>query len=396
MKAIVTGMIGAYPVGGVAYDYGHYLVGLQQLGFEVLYLEDTGIDCYDPDLGDVSSDPAYALRFIEQALVQLSPDTQILWCFRQLDGSCFGLAREQLLSFIEQADLFLNVSNSALLREEYLGCRRKLMLDTDPGLTQMFRMVKGHAAGNYTGFAGVREHDYFYTYAENIHGEDCSLPKHDLPWITTRPVVVPGLWDSDTLPGTSWTTVLSWNSYGKPMEYEGRLYGGKELEFHHIEHLPGKIDRSAVIASGGLNPPWDLWHRQGWQTEDAPRISRTLETYRQFILDSYGELSIAKNIYVATRSGWFSCRSICYMMAGRPVVLQDTGFSRYIPTGEGVLAFEDEASALTGVQEVERDYPRHAEAARRIAMDYFSPEPVLGEMLRQVGLHRPDLIGKGA
>jgi hypothetical protein len=60
MKAVVTGMIATYPVGGVVWDYGQYALGLERLGFEVYYLEDTGCQTYDPRLGRYGDDCSYA------------------------------------------------------------------------------------------------------------------------------------------------------------------------------------------------------------------------------------------------------------------------------------------------------------------------------------------------
>jgi hypothetical protein len=49
MKVIVTGMIGTFPLGGVACDYCQYAVGLERLGLEVYYLamnHYVGIDAF--------------------------------------------------------------------------------------------------------------------------------------------------------------------------------------------------------------------------------------------------------------------------------------------------------------------------------------------------------------
>jgi hypothetical protein len=119
---------------------------------------------------------------------------------------------------------------------------------------------------------------------------------------------------------------------------------------------------------------------------DAHDVSDTPEAYRRYIESSRGEFSVAKNVYAATRSGWFSCRSTCYLAAGRPVVVQDTGFSELIECGEGVLPFSTLEEAAEAVRRVERDYPRHQAAARRMAEDCFASERVLGDLLADIGL----------
>jgi glycosyltransferase involved in cell wall biosynthesis len=119
---------------------------------------------------------------------------------------------------------------------------------------------------------------------------------------------------------------------------------------------------------------------------DSHKVSDTPEIYRDYIECSRGEFSVAKNVYVATRSGWFSCRSVCYLAAGRPVVVQDTGFSEIIPCGEGVLSFTSVDEAAESLRCVENDYERHQDAARQIAAKHFASEQVLGDMLHRIGL----------
>jgi hypothetical protein len=139
------------------------------------------------------------------------------------------------------------------------------------------------------------------------------------------------------------------------------------------------------LASGG-DPPIDELQRLGWSVVDSHSVSETPQIYRDYIGRSRGEFSVAKNVYVATRSGWFSCRSTCYLAASRPVVVQDTGFSEIIPCGEGVLAFNNLEEAVEAIRRVESDYTRHQAAARRIAEQYFASDVVLGDMLSRIGL----------
>ena len=139
-------------------------------------------------------------------------------------------------------------------------------------------------------------------------------------------------------------------------------------------------------ATGGSGAPVEHWRKRGWNVIDSHSVSRTLDQYREYIEGSRGELSVAKNLYTATRSGWFSCRSVCYLAAGRPVVVQDTGFSEVIPTGEGLHAFVDEDSAVEALQGVESDYASHAAAASEVAREHFGHDRVLGDLLAKVGL----------
>jgi hypothetical protein len=111
---------------------------------------------------------------------------------------------------------------------------------------------------------------------------------------------------------------------------------------------------------------------------DAGKVAGTPADYRRFVTGSRAELGITKSGYVLSRSAWFSDRSACYLAAGRPVVAQETGFSRFLPTGEGLLSFETEDDALAAIEELERDYTGHAEAARALAEEHFDSDKVLG------------------
>ena len=104
-------------------------------------------------------------------------------------------------------------------------------------------------------------------------------------------------------------------------------------------------------------------------------------SYRRYIQSSKGEWSIAKNGYVRAESGWFSGRSACYLAAGRPVIVQDTGFGQVLQVGEGILSFKTLDAAEAGIREVEGNYNRHAKAARKIAEAYFNSDKVLNRLL---------------
>lgn len=384
MKAVVTGMIGCFPVGGVAWDYGQYALGLERLGFDVYYLEDTGLETYDPRTGLYSDDPSYAVAFLGETLAALSPRLGSRWHLRTPSGETYGLSPDDMSEVLATAEVFVNVSGGCLLRDEYLSCKRKVLVDTDPGWNHFVifpRLDERSGAGGL----GFREHDHFFTYAERIGSDGCNLPDFGLEWYPTRPPVVCDAWGPEP-PGTKWTTVMSWDNYLAPVEHDGRSYGSKGPEFERIETLPQRVDVELEIATGGVRPPVERWRSLGWSLVDSQTISRTVDDYRSYVGASRGEFSVAKNIYVATGSGWFSCRSACYLAAGRPVVLQDTGFSSSIPEGKGLIAFRDLDEAVRAVNAVEDDYELHSDAAREVALQHLDSDVVLGDMLAKIGL----------
>jgi hypothetical protein len=386
MRAIVTGMIATYPVGGVAWDYGQYVVGLEQLGFEVHYLEDTGGQTYDPSKREYGDDCTYGVQFLRKSLAQLSPSLAERWHFRDALGNSFGLLPERLREVIASCDLFLNVSGGTLLRDEYMVSRNKVLIDTDPGWNHFVNYPRWDAQPGWLNTHGYRAHDHFFTYAERLGSAGCLLPDMGLHWYSTRPPVVLDHWCPKGT-GSKWTTVMTWNNFRQPVEYKGRVYGTKEMEFEKIESIPSRHPAAQFqLATGGSDAPTSQWRNFGWQVVDSQSVSQTIGDYRDYIQSSRGELSVAKNLYVATRSGWFSCRSACYLAAHRPVVVQDTGFSEVLPTGRGLLTFTDDQEAEEAVAAVESDYVSHSRAAREIAAEFLDSKRVIGCMLQHIGL----------
>lgn len=385
MIAVVAGMIATFPIGGVVWDYGQYALGLERLGFEVYYVEDTDFPSYHPQLGRYVDDPAYSVEFLGQALEQLSPALGQRWALRAVNGSRHGPKSDQLNDLIASADLFLNVSGGCVLRPEYLDCTHKVLIDTDPGWNHFVVFPASEQRTAYDGTPSFRDHDYFCTYAQRLNAPDCRIPALGLDWHPTYPPVIMDQW-ARRPPAQQWTTIMSWDSYRRPIVHNGVSYGNKDQEFWGIKHLPSQVSVPFEVAIGGVNPPINELQKHGWRVRDPREVSTTAVDYQHYISTSRGEFSVAKNVYVATRSGWFSCRSTCYLAAGRPVVLQDTGFSELIPTGCGLLTFTNAKEAIDAITNVENNYTTHQAAARQIAAEHFASDIVLTDLLNHVGI----------
>jgi glycosyltransferase involved in cell wall biosynthesis len=143
--------------------------------------------------------------------------------------------------------------------------------------------------------------------------------------------------------------------------------------------LPKRTSARLRLAVTG-SPPGELSSR-GWEVICGWKASESIDAYRAFIQQSRGEFGIAKHGYVASRCGWFSDRSVCYLASGRPVIVQDTGLGDWLPLGHGVLAFTNLDQAVNALEEVEGDYETHRRAARRIAEDHFDARRTLSALL---------------
>ncbi len=297
MLAIVTGMIATYPVGGVAWDYGHYALALERLGWEVYYLEDTGAETYDPGKGEYGANSDFGTEFLRASLSELSPTLGDRWHFRAMDHSTYGLSSREFREIVAKADLFLNVSGGTLLRDEYMECPCKVLVDSDPGWNHFVNFPNWDANPGWQGTHGYRAHDHFFTYAENLGNPDCILPDMGIRWHATRPPVVMDCWKHECT-GEFWTTVMTWNNFRKPVEYQGQLYGTKEIEFPKVEELPRHFgDLRFELAVGGSGAPVDQWRDIGWNVVDSHSVSKTVDGYRDYIQQSRGEFSVAKNLY---------------------------------------------------------------------------------------------------
>jgi hypothetical protein len=385
-RAVVTGMIATYPVGGVAWDYGQYLLGLEDLSFDVFYLEDTGSPTYNPATKEYGDDPTYGVDFLAKSLAKFSDSLASRWSFRSCDDDSFGLSASAIEDIVASADLFLNVSGGTLLRDAYMPCRCKVLIDSDPGWNQFVNYPKWDADPGWLGTQGFRGHDFYFSYAERLGADDCVIPDMGIAWLPTRPLATLKHWKA-VGSGKRWTTVMTWNNFHRPVEYAGNQYGTKEVEFPMIEALPSLYPSAEFeLAVGGADPPLSHWTELGWRVIDSHQVSTTADQYRSYVESSRGEISVAKNLYAATRSGWFSCRSACYLAAGRPAVVQDTGFAEFLPCGVGLHSFADQNEAVAAIDAVESNYKRHAAAAREIAREYFAADRVLQSLLSHVGL----------
>lgn len=388
MRVVVTGLVATYPMGGVAWDYLQYVLGFRALGADVLYLEDTGQWGYDPDAQTFTPDLEGGARFLGAALARLDPALASCWAVRDVEGRWHGRDAAAVAAACNGADLFLNVSGACWLREPYRRARVVAYLDSDPCYSQakLAAMDAGIADDRTARSATmIRGHGVFFTLGEHIGAPDCTIPSGGLTWRPTRqPVWLPA-WPVTPAPAAApFTTVLSWAINPTPPSVDGRVYGGKDVELRRLIDLPSRAPAPLELAVSG-EAPRERLARAGWRVRDARPVSATLDAYRDYVQASRGELSVAKNAYVATRSGWFSTRSAVYLASGRPCVLQDTGFPAHVPTGPGLHAFDDVAGAVRGLDAVLAAPARAAEHARAVAEEHFRAETVCARLFRDAG-----------
>ncbi|HEY1922325.1 MAG TPA: hypothetical protein VGG44_06130 [Tepidisphaeraceae bacterium] len=389
LRIIVGGLVGQFPLGGVAWDYFHYVLGLHQLGHDVYYHEDTWVWPFHPKLQYATDDPAYTVDFFRDFFHKYAPQLENKWHYVLCHEKHFGMSGEEFRDVAQSADIFLNVSGACFMPDE-LGPRCvKVFLDTDPGYNQIMLNEKFAWSQNVERWCDlVASHDRHLTYAENIYGEDCLVPRLKYDWRPTRCVVTLPEWSSarETSPPADapLTTVMTWDWFKGALTFKGVEYFGKAVEFEKFLDLPSRVKIPLELAINGPKAPLPTLQKSGWHVVEAQEKTLTPETYQKFIATSAGEWSVAKNVYVAMRTGWFSCRTACYLASARPAVVQDTGWSRFVPGGRGVIPFRTMDEAIAGIEAIKADPAAHRMAAYEIAREYLAPDRVLPAMIESI------------
>jgi hypothetical protein len=374
-RIVVTGLLAQYPLGGVTWDYIQYVVGLSRLGHDVYYIEDTDQYPYNPHEGGISNRCDDNVRHLASVMSRYGLEDRWAYCF-PWQTQWFGMSEQRRLEVVRSADLLLNVSGVLARPDLYRMIPRLAFIDSDPGFTQV------KLANGQIDFARhIDMHDVHFSFGETLPG---NAPDSGHDWRPTRQPILLDEWRTDLEPRPVFTTVMNWTSY-RPLSWDGRDFGQKDREFRRFMDLPQRVAPTAleVAVGAGKNrrAPLDLLAHRGWRVVDPTIACPDLDTYRHYVQTSLAEWSVAKGGYVVGRTGWFSCRSACYLAAGRPAVVQETGFSEVLPTGEGILAFNSMEESVEAVREVRADYERHAAAASELAAEYFGASRVLTNLV---------------
>jgi hypothetical protein len=367
LKILFAGIVARYPFGGVTWCSLMYLLGLRALGHDVFYIEDTGECVYDPVQNTRSLDPSYGTNYIHAALEPYGLGDR--WSFVNYDGAYHGRSAEDVRAYASGADLFLNLSGGSWFwRDEYARIPHKAFIDSDPAFTQL---AIAKAEPWYVKF--FQQFDHLFTFGSNIGTPASPIPVGDFRWHKTWQPITIDDWTTNAPPRDRFTTVMTWQ-----IESFTDVGGNKDQEFVRFIDLPSKTPQKFELA---INGPQKLLREHGWETVAAMEVSRTPNQYRDFIRASKAEFGVAKHTYVVNRSGWFSDRTACYLASGRPAIVQDTGWTAHLPSGEGLLAFSSPADAIAGIDAINRDYAGHARRASEIAREHFDARVVLPRLL---------------
>lgn len=366
LRILFSGMVAGDPEqGGASWSILQYLLGFRALGHEVRLVEP--VDRLDPGV----------VSYFERLVRDFGLESEAALLVRG-SRETYGAPYKELVAWAAEADVLFNVSG--MLRDEELvgPPPLRVFLDLDPAFNQLW-----HAEGIEM---GLDLHNRFATVGLGLGEPECPVPTCGREWIKTLPPVVLPRWERATAAGTAFTTVANWRGYGS-VEWEGKRYGQKAHSLRKLVELPQLTsERLALALAIHPDETEDLTalRRHGWNLVDPVAVAGSPGRYADFVRKAKGEIGIAKEGYVESRSGWFSDRSACYLASGRPVVAQDTGFPAHLPTGEGLLSFTTAEEAAAAIDAVSADYEHQAQAARALAEDLFDSRTVLTRLLDRV------------
>ena len=302
------------------------------------------------------------------------------WAIQQYVLGLRRLGHEVVLSQDVDGHFDVAINTSGILAPESIAAIPiRVYLDLDPGFNQLW-----HDGGIDRRFEG---HTHFVTVGLAIGQSECSVPTDGREWIGTLPPVVLVHWPrAGDIQMDAMTTVGNFRSYGS-IDHDGTLYGQKVHSLRRLINLPRRVPERFVLAMQIHRDEFEdlaAMADHGWELVDPSVVASTPDAYRSFVQASRAEIAITKSGYVTSECGWFSDRSACYLASGRPVVAQDTGFSKYIPTGDGLFGFADEDGAVAAIEEIRSNYARHSRAARSIAEEYLDSDRVLMRLLDRI------------
>jgi hypothetical protein len=386
-RIVVMGFMGSMPIAGVIWQHIHYVVGLQRLGHTVYYIEDSARLPYNPETFEVNNEFDYAARLLNRLSREFGFKNRWAFCARYLPGNpTAGLPLKRIRQLYRDADAILNICGAQEFNDDLLVSDRILYIESDPGVEQIKIDQGAKATTNY-----LQRHRALFTFGENVGTKSFPVPTHGFKWLPTRQPVVTDLWKTQRAPPRAavFTSVANWSTSGlKDITWRGDKYlWSKSREFLRFISAPKKSGETFELATNIEDANTRAkFLRNGWRLHSPLQLSVDYWLYRDYIRRSKGEFTVAKDQYIRLNTGWFSDRSACYLAAGRPVIIQETGFTKIYGGKAGLLSFRSLNEIVDAVKVINADYAKHSRAARALAREFFEAENVLKSILDRAGI----------
>ena len=368
--------------GGHTWVFLQYLLGLRRLGWDVLLVDRIEPEmCFDIRGEKCSLEDSANLAYVRDVFALYGCEGVYALLYDR-GTSVHGSTRERVMRHVRESEVLINVMGFVDDAAVLDASQRRVFLDIDPGFSQMWQDL---------GWARMFDgYDTHVTVGTNVGSAGCAIPTCGLKWIpTVQPVVLEHWPVTQPTERNTFSSVGAWRGPFAPVEYKGVTYGLRAHEFRKLVELPKRSSGDFEIALD-IHAADEADQRSlvesGWRIIDPAAVACDPDTYRSYVQRSAAEFMVAKNMYVATASGWFSDRSACYLASGRPVVAQDTGFGPTLPYDRGLVRFTTLDEAVDAVESVRSNYDAHARAARSIAEEHFDSDRVLTRLLERIGL----------
>ena len=381
------GFMGSMPIAGVIWQHVHYVVGLQQLGHDVFYIEDSARLPYNPETFEVNNEFDYAAKVLDRLAGEFDFKNRWAFCARYLKNNpTAGLPLKKIRRLYRDADAILNICGTQEFNEDLLKSDRIIYVESDPGVEQIKIDQGVKSTIDY-----LSRHHALFTFGENVGTKKFPVPRQGFKWHATRQPIVTDLWKTKRVPKQAavFTSIANWSTSGlKDITWRGRKYlWSKSREFLRFAAAPKRAGETFELATNIQDLcAREKFERNGWRLVSPLQMSIDYWHYRDYIQQSKGEFTAAKDQYVRLNTGWFSDRSACYLAAGRPVITQETGFTKNYGGDAGLLAFRSLGEIADAVKKITADYPKHSGAARQIAREIFEGEKVLKSLLDRAGI----------
>ena len=386
-RIVVMGFMGGMPIAGVIWQHIHYIVGLQQLGHDAYYIEDSARIPYNPETFEVNVEFDYAAKILRQLAREFDFKNRWAYCARYAnENPTAGLSLNKIRELYQDADAILNICGTQEFNDDLLKSDRIIYVESDPGVEQIKIDNGVESTAEY-----LRRHRALFTFGENVGTKNFPVPLHGFKWNATRQPIVTDLWKTSRAPKRAavFTSIANWSTSGlKDIIWRKRKYlWSKSREFLRFVGAPKKAGETFELATNISNTQTrKKFERNGWRLVSPLQMSVDYWLYRDYIHKSKGEFTVAKDQYVRLNTGWFSDRSACYLAAGRPVITQETGFTKNYGGDAGLLAFRSLGEIGEAVKKIRTDYKKHSGAARQIARDVFEAKIVLKSLLDRAGI----------
>jgi hypothetical protein len=354
--------------GGYFWIYLNWALGLRALGCELIWLE--GVNPATP-----AHEVRHRVTILKNRLERYGLAECLALCSwdgeplpRELANGCEGIDEAV------DADLLLNQRYGA--PPEMVGrFKRSALLDIDPGLLQVWMS---------RGWVRVAPHDMYFTISEEVSRKSSQIPYVGVEWHHAPPCVSLDWWSPhDPADDAAFTTLTHWYAGGGTTDSSEAYGDDKRSGFLPFIDLPcmanQPLELALDVAADANERGW--LQARGWRVRDAYQVASTPWDFHDYVQDSLGEFSCAKPSYVRLNTAWISDRTVCYLASAKPVVIQHTGPSKFLPDSAGVFRFRNVEEAARHLDAAMADYRQQCRLARSVAEEYFDAKKVVGRVL---------------